>query len=130
MLKFWKVKCCREVLGYPLTTIFLCLSFIYVYLVFLIPHALRVITIMTLWQFVHLGTHIFDYMLLAFKKFCVDVSRKIQLQYDTNKNHVNFFMVPFLIYTSQFLYFFWFKYLENWSPAKNCSCKNFKSFYF
>ena len=73
------------------------LTFIYVYLV--------VITIMAVWQFVHLGTHMYGYMLLAFKKFCVDISRKIQKQYDTNKNHVNFIMVPFLVYINQFLLF-------------------------
>ena len=78
MLKFRKAKCCREVLGNPVTTMFSYLTFIYVYLLVLIQHVLLVITIMAVWQFVHLGTHMYGYMLLAFKKFCLDISRKIQ----------------------------------------------------
>ena len=82
------------------------LTFIYVYLVVLVQHALPVITIMAVWEFVHLGTRMYVYMLLAFKKIFVDISRKIQKQYDTNKNHVTFIMVPFLVYINQFLLFF------------------------
>ena len=103
MLKFRKAKCCREVLDNPVTTIFLYLTIIHVYLVVLIQHVLTGITIMVVWQFVHLSTHMCGYMLLAFKKFCVDISRKTQKQYDPNKNHVNFIMVPFLAYINQFL---------------------------
>ena len=84
---------------------FLYLTFKYVYLVILIQHVLPIITIMTVWQFAHLGTHMYGYMLLTFKKFCVDISRDIQKQYDTNKNHVNFIIVPFLAYINQFLLF-------------------------
>ena len=58
---------------------------------------------MVVWQFVHFGTHMCGYMLLAFKIFCVDISIKTQKQYDTNKNHVNFIMVSFLAYINQFL---------------------------
>ena len=101
MLKFWNIKCCREVLGDPITTMFL--YFIYVYLVVLIQHALPVIPIMAVQQFTHLGTRMYSYMLLALKKFYVDMSRKIQKQYNTNKNHVNFIMVPFLVYINQFV---------------------------
>ena len=36
MLKFLKVKCCREVLGNPVATMFLYLTFMYVYLAVLI----------------------------------------------------------------------------------------------
>ena len=78
MLKFRKAKFCREVLGNPVTTMFSYLTFIYVYLVVLIQHVLPVITIMAVWQFVHLGTHMYGYMLLAFKRLCLDISRKIQ----------------------------------------------------
>ena len=78
MLKFRKAKFCREVLGNPVTTMFSYLTFIYVYLAVLIQHVLPVITIMAVWQFVHLGTHMYGYMLLAFKKLCLDISRKIQ----------------------------------------------------
>ena len=60
---------------------------------------------MAVCQFVHLGTRMYVYMLLAFKKLCVDISRKMQRQYDTNKNQVNFIMVPFLVYINQFLFF-------------------------
>ena len=60
---------------------------------------------MAVWQFVHLGTHIYGYMLRAFKTFYVDISRKIRKQYDTNKNHANFIMVSFLVYINQFLPF-------------------------
>ena len=35
-------------------------------------------------------------------------------------------MVPFLAYINQFLLFFKFQDLEEWSAAKNCSCKYFK----
>ena len=45
----------------------------------------------------------YSYMLLALKKFYVDMSRKKQKQYNTNKNHVNFIMVPFLVYINQFV---------------------------
>ena len=78
MLKFRKAKCCREVPGNLVTTMFSYLTFIYVYLVVLIQHALPVINIMAVWQFAHLGTHMYGYVLVAFKKFCVDISRKIQ----------------------------------------------------
>ena len=78
MLKFRKAKCCREVLGNPVTAMLLYLTFIYVYLLVLIQHVLPDITIMAVWQFAHLGTHMYGYMLLAFKKFSVDISRKIQ----------------------------------------------------
>ena len=78
MLKFRKAKFCREVLGNPVTTMFSYLTFIYVYLVVLIQHALPVINIMAVWQFAHLGTHMYGYVLVAFKKFCVDISRKIR----------------------------------------------------
>ena len=33
------------------------------------------------------------------------LSRKIQKQYDTNKNHVNFIMVLFLVYINKFFLF-------------------------
>ena len=56
-------KCCREVLGNPIATMVLYLTFIYVYLVALIQHALPVITIMAVWQFVDLGT----------RMVCVDI---------------------------------------------------------
>ena len=125
MLKFWKAKICREVLGNPVTTMFLYLTLMYVYLVVLIQHVLQAITIMAVWQFVHLGTRMHGYVLLVFKNICLDISRKKQKQYDTNKNHVNFIIVPFLACINQFLCF-QFQYLEEWSPAKNCSCKNFK----
>ena len=103
MLKFRKAKCYREVLDDAVTIMFLYLTIIYVYLVVLIQHVLPGITIMVVWKFVHLGTHMCGYMLLAFKKFCVDISRKTQKQNDANKNHVNFIIVPFLAYINQFL---------------------------
>ena len=105
ILKFWKFKYCKEVLGNPITTMFLYLTFIYLYLVVLTQHTLPVISIMAVWQFVHLGTRMYGYMLLAFKKFCLNIFRKIQKQYDANKNHVNVIMVPFLVYINQFLPF-------------------------
>ena len=82
MLKFWKVKGCREVLGNPIITIFLHLTFIYLYLVF--------ITVIAVWQLVHLGTHSAVTCCWHSKRFCVNISRKIQKQYDRNKNHVIF----------------------------------------
>ena len=60
---------------------------------------------MAVWQFAHWGTHMYGYMLLEFKTCCVDISRKIQKQYDTYKNYVNFIMVPFLVYINQFIHF-------------------------
>ena len=105
MLKFWKAKICREVLGNPVTTMFLYLTLMYVYLVVLMQHVLQVITIMVVWQFVHLSTRMHGYVLLAFKNICLDISRKKQTQYDTNKNHVNFIIVPFLACINQFLCF-------------------------
>ena len=95
MLKFWKAKICREVLGNPVITMFLYLTLMYVYLVVLIQHVLQVITIMTARQFVHLGTRMHGYVLLAFKNICLDISRKKQTKYDTNKNHVNFITYHF-----------------------------------
>ena len=105
MLKFRKVKCCSEALRNPIKTTFLYLTFIYVYLVVIIQHVLPVIIVMAAWKIVHLGTCMYGYILLAFKKCCVDISRKIQKQHDTNKNHVDFIMGPFLVYINQFLPF-------------------------
>ena len=105
MLKFWKAKCCKEVIGNPITTMFLYLTFRYVYFVVLAQHILPVISITAVWKIVHLGTRLYGYMLLAFKKVYVNISRKIQKQYGANKNHVSFIMVPFLVYINQFLPF-------------------------
>ena len=78
MLKFWKDKCYRKVIGNPITAMFFFnLTFIYVYLVGLIQRALLVITIMAEWHFAHLSTRMYGYMLLVFKKYWVDISRKI-----------------------------------------------------
>ena len=112
-VKILEAKCYREVLGNPVTTMFLYLTFIYVYLVALIQHVLPVITIMAVWQFAHLGTSMYGYMLLAFKNICLDICRKLQKQYDTNTNRINFTMVPFLAYINQFLDFFNFNFLKS-----------------
>ena len=95
---------------------FLYLTFIYVSLVVSIQHALRVITIMAVWQFVQLDTRMYSYMLLALEKCCAYMSRKIQKQYETNKNHASFIMVSFLVYINQFVPE---KILKIWSSEKN-----------
>ena len=56
MLKFWKAKICREVLGNPVTTMFLYLTLMYVYLVVLMQHVLPFITVRHLLQLVLLDT--------------------------------------------------------------------------
>ena len=98
----------------------------YIYLAVLTQHALPVITIMVVWQFVHLGTRMYSYMLLAFKTCCVNISRKIQKQYDTNKNHLSFIMVPFLVYINHFLLFFLIS--VSWKVVKNFKIWSFGEF--
>ena len=108
-LNFWKMLTIllvhHKLLGNPIAAMFLHLTFMNVYLIALIQYVLPVITVMPVYQYVHLVARMYNCVLLAFKTFCVDISRKTQNQCDTNKNHVNFLMVPFLVYINQFLPF-------------------------
>ena len=95
MLKFWKAKICREVLGNPVTTMFFIFNSYVCILSCLNTACPPSHHHNDLWQIVHLGTRMHGYVLLTFKNICLDISRKKQTQYDTNKNHVNFITYHF-----------------------------------